>query len=727
MLKVFGFLASVIFLSAAFFFSLPFFVSAATDPIMWLKFDDGSGTTPQDSSANNIDGSFTATNPTWSVDVPSVSFSNPYSLSFAGSGDAVDVSWPVGRNFADTDPRTFSFWYKPTANGEGSYSRIISWSNDRLEIAGTEAGPTTHKITYFDGNWHATNITLTLGTWYHVTFTYDGTTAKFYIGGQLQDEHSLAGRSLSGTLRIGNRVQQLDEGINGNIDDVRIYDYALNSTQVGNLSSGSNNPDSAPDSTAPTVGLTVPSNGATVANGEVTVTATSTDAGGVAGVKFYYDSTNLIGGEITATSSPNTYTTTWNTSALSEGSHTLIAVARDVANNRATSTSITVSVDKTAPIISAVASTSISSTGGTVTWTTNEAASTKIVYSVDTNYASSTAEADTGTRVTSHSQAISGLLSCTTYNFKAVSRDAYNNSATSSAGSFITTGCSGGAVPTSATTTVVTVSSAATSTVTDSGRTIVVETPANFTATSSSVTIQIRGLSSNSVLGSIGKPSSNLSSAAAIVFNVTALIDNVTELDSFSIPVTVSYTYTDSDISGLTESSLSMYHYANGSWSQLNSCSVNTAINKITCSAPHFSIFAIFGTSPSTSSTSSSSRMSGGAHYGCKDPKAINYEYFVSSRPELCKYSKLTSPRNLEMGMTGEDVRMLQKFLNTNGYKVSNAGPGSTGNETSFFGVLTKNALAKFQSANNIFPASGYFGSLTRAKIKALGFGGVWW
>jgi hypothetical protein len=47
------------------------------------KFDDGSGTAPTDSSGNNITGAFNgSTQPTWSTDVPSVSFSNPYSLSF---------------------------------------------------------------------------------------------------------------------------------------------------------------------------------------------------------------------------------------------------------------------------------------------------------------------------------------------------------------------------------------------------------------------------------------------------------------------------------------------------------------------------------------------------------------------------------------------------------------------------------------------------------------------
>lgn len=76
--------------------------------------------------------------------------------------------------------------------------------------------------------------------------------------------------------------------------------------------------------------------------------------------------------------------------------------------------------------------------------------------------------------------------------------------------------------------------------------------------------------------------------------------------------------------------------------------------------------------------------------------------------------------RNLEVGMTGEDVTALQIFLNTHGYVVTESGAGSPGNETSRFGALTRSALAKFQAANGISPAVGYFGPKTRALINSM-------
>ncbi len=82
--------------------------------------------------------------------------------------------------------------------------------------------------------------------------------------------------------------------------------------------------------------------------------------------------------------------------------------------------------------------------------------------------------------------------------------------------------------------------------------------------------------------------------------------------------------------------------------------------------------------------------------------------------------------RDLELGMAGEDVRNLQKLLNANGFKLSETGVGSAGNETNFFGTLTKNALAKYQAAHGVNPSIGYFGPITRAKMKAAGLS-VWW
>lgn len=79
--------------------------------------------------------------------------------------------------------------------------------------------------------------------------------------------------------------------------------------------------------------------------------------------------------------------------------------------------------------------------------------------------------------------------------------------------------------------------------------------------------------------------------------------------------------------------------------------------------------------------------------------------------------------QNLTLGSTGAEVKALQQFLNANGAQVSVSGAGSPGNESSYFGPATKAALAKWQAANGVAPAVGYFGAITRAKIASMGGG----
>jgi peptidoglycan hydrolase-like protein with peptidoglycan-binding domain len=394
--------------------------------------------------------------------------------------------------------------------------------------------------------------------------------------------------------------------------------------------------------------------------------------------------------------------------------------------------------DETAPSITALGATSTATTSSDIVWTTNEPASSRIAYSADTTYSSHTSESDTGTRVTDHRVALSGLVGCTNYHYKAVSADAAGNYATSSAAAFTTAGCPGGAEPSAATSTQVVVSSTSSAALTNTDRTFTVDTPADFTATSSSVIIQIKSMPTYPVLGSIGTPSADLSSAASIVFDVTALIDNTTVLDSFDAPVTITYRYTDADIEGLDENTLTMYHYHDGAWLPLDNCSVDTGANTISCSASSFSTFAIFGlplapvsgSAHRTPGTSIQSRVMNLISLGKTDEAdALKDEWYwlfpQTARAESASSS--LSVRDLELGMTGEDVRALQRLLNANGFTLAASGAGAPGSETDYFGALTRAAVTAYQKANGVAPTVGYFGPLTRASMTAAGLSGRWW
>ncbi len=108
-------------------------------------------------------------------------------------------------------------------------------------------------------------------------------------------------------------------------------------------------------------------------------------------------------------------------------------LSRDAAGNLAVSGDRTLTTpalpDTTAPVISGVSAGSVTGSGATVTWTTNEAATTQIQYGTTTAYGSTTGL--NGALLTAHSQSLAGLTSATTYHFRVLSRDAAGNLATS--------------------------------------------------------------------------------------------------------------------------------------------------------------------------------------------------------------------------------------------------------------------------------------------------------
>ncbi|TSC79107.1 MAG: hypothetical protein G01um101433_4 [Parcubacteria group bacterium Gr01-1014_33] len=85
--------------------------------------------------------------------------------------------------------------------------------------------------------------------------------------------------------------------------------------------------------------------------------------------------------------------------------------------------------------------------------------------------------------------------------------------------------------------------------------------------------------------------------------------------------------------------------------------------------------------------------------------------------------------RNLMLGSVGEDVRELQILLNRDPTtQVASFGSGAPGQETTFFGARTADAVARFQdlyATEVLFPAglssgTGFAGPLTRAKLNSL-------
>ena len=107
-----------------------------------------------------------------------------------------------------------------------------------------------------------------------------------------------------------------------------------------------------PDTEAPVVAVTSPTNGQEV-SGAVAISANGSDNVGVAGVQFQLDGVNL-GTEDTAAP----YSISWDTLTVANGTYVITAVARDAAGNTATSAAATVTVnnpiDTTPPAVTIV-------------------------------------------------------------------------------------------------------------------------------------------------------------------------------------------------------------------------------------------------------------------------------------------------------------------------------------------------------------------------------------
>ncbi|HSX00856.1 MAG TPA: Ig-like domain-containing protein, partial [Candidatus Saccharimonas sp.] len=189
-------------------------------------------------------------------------------------------------------------------------------------------------------------------------------------------------------------------------------------------------PAAATDTTAPSVpgGLTATA----VSSTRVDLSwSASSDDTAVTGYRI------LRGGTQIGTATATSYS---DTTAAASTAYSYTVRAFDAAGNTsadsAPATVTTPAPDTTPPVIGAVSSGTPTQTGATISWTTDEPATTQVEYGLDTSYGSSTTLAPA--LVTNHSQTLAGLTASTLYHYRVKSADAAGNAAVSADATFTT-------------------------------------------------------------------------------------------------------------------------------------------------------------------------------------------------------------------------------------------------------------------------------------------------
>ena len=180
------------------------------------------------------------------------------SASFNGINQAVVVPDAADMEFTSTDSYTLSAWVNVTSL-TGNWAGIVTHSRDDPPWYGIWLDPGGDwTFGGSTGNVASTN-TVVPGVWYLVTPVQDGVggTRSLYVDGDLVATGTAADASGSGALYIGG--SGVGEYLDGSVGDVRLYNVALSSAQIGSVYSATSpshqgNTFSSPDNTTFVVG-----------------------------------------------------------------------------------------------------------------------------------------------------------------------------------------------------------------------------------------------------------------------------------------------------------------------------------------------------------------------------------------------------------------------------------------------------------------------------------------
>lgn len=299
---------------------------------------------------------------------------------------------------------------------------------------------------------------------------------------------------------------------------------------------------------------------------------------------------------------------------------------------------------QSAPTISAISITPTTN-GGTISWSTSATASSRLDYGLAQVTENSTAESDTSPFVTNHTITLSNLLSCTTYKYRVRSKDAERLEAISNSNTFTTTGCPASTQPLVSTTSQISATSGGTLSLLNGNTGLSLTIPSWFAASDSN--FQIHQLDQGATLAVTSTPP-NYSPIGNYTYQLEAISDDG-NLSVSNSPLTITISYSAGDLSGINESTLTIYRWDGGSWTQLSNCSLDTSAKTVTCQTSNFSVFTLFGQLQSNSNSGNSSNNSSSGtsnNSGCSEAKP-------SSAPDLFEIDTAKTAASLYFAPAG--------------------------------------------------------------------------
>ncbi len=213
----------------------------------YWKFDESTtGSTAADASGHGNNA--TPTNaPVPDTDIPAAmndAFDDTHSISFNGSTQYLTAA--NDGSFDNTDAVSVSTWVKMNET-TGIQTFVAKWQvGVKQQWTLQQNGGKIHWWTGDGGtgtNSLDSSTTLVPGTWYHVTATATNGSKKLYINGALDASSTSGAMGLADGINVTigskwNSSAAYFEYLNGNLDDVRVYNRVLSASEIDDLASG---------------------------------------------------------------------------------------------------------------------------------------------------------------------------------------------------------------------------------------------------------------------------------------------------------------------------------------------------------------------------------------------------------------------------------------------------------------------------------------------------------